>query len=89
MQQAHIFISGFVQGIGFRYFVKNNARQLDLTGWVRNTPDNKVEAVFQGEKAVIDQMVLLCRKGTFLAEVKDIKINLEETDRKFTEFLIQ
>jgi acylphosphatase len=87
MQQAHIFISGTVQGVGFRYFVKNNARKLGVSGWVQNTPDNKVEAIFQGEKKVVEQMIALCKKGPFLAEVKEVQVDWEEGE-KFSEFLI-
>ncbi|SRR5258706_2435104 len=78
MQQAHVIISGFVQGVGYRQFVKQNARKLGLTGWVRNIPDGSVEALFQGTKDVIDQMILLCRKGPFLSEVEDVKVWWDE-----------
>lgn len=84
----HILISGFVQGVGFRYFVKNNARKLGVTGWVKNTPDNKVEAVLQGEQEAIDQMILLCKKGPFLAEVKNVDIKWKESKEQFAEFVV-
>lgn len=71
---CHVLISGFVQGIGFRAFVKKHARELGLTGWVANTQDGKVEAVLQGRTENIKKMILLCRKGPFLADVKDLKI---------------
>ena len=88
MTQAHLTISGSVQGIGYRYFVKSNATRLGLTGWVRNNPDGTVEALLQGEKEPIEQMVALCKKGPFLAEIKDIKITWEETKENFTDFTI-
>jgi acylphosphatase len=57
MKQARVMISGIVQGVGYRYFVRSNAKKLGLTGWVRNLPrltsgkagtsNGKVEAVFQ------------------------------------------
>ncbi len=87
MLQAHITISGYVQGIGFRQFIKSKARQLGITGWVRNTPEGKVEAVLQGDKEKIEQLILLCKKGPFLAEVKKVEMLWEE-GRAFTEFLI-
>lgn len=89
MSQAHLFISGYVQGVGYRYFVRSNASRLGLTGWVRNTDDNSVEAVFSGEKDVIEQMIALCRKGPFLAEVKDIEVKWEEEEEKFEEFIVR
>lgn len=78
--QAHIFISGSVQGVGYRQFVKTNARRLGITGWVRNTEDGGVEAVFCGKQQTIEQMIELCRKGPFLAEVKQLGFEWEEPE---------
>ncbi len=87
MQQAHVFISGKVQGIGYRQFVKSNARKLDLTGWVQNTEDGGVEAVFCGEKEMIDMMITVCKKGPFLAEVEHLGFELEDPEQ-FSSFEI-
>lgn len=84
--QAHLFISGYVQGIGYRQFVKTNAVRLGLTGWVRNLSDNRVEAVFQGDKKVIEKMLALCRTGPMLAEIKDIAVIWEKADKEFKSF---
>jgi len=88
MQQAHIFISGHVQGVNFRYFIRTNARKLGLTGWVRNTEDGGVEAVFCGEKEKIEEMIALCRKGPMLAEVKQLGMEWEEPE-SFDGFIIK
>lgn len=88
MSQAHILISGFVQGVGFRYFIRRNAVELGLKGWVRNTPDNRVEAVFQGSKEDIENMIQLCKNGPFLAEVKNVEVEWEEIDQRFESFEI-
>ena len=88
MKTARIFISGFVQGVGFRYFVKKNAQDLGLTGWVRNTPDGRVEAIFQGRKEDIEKLISLCRKGPFLSEVKNVEVKWEEGSDKFESFEI-
>lgn len=87
MQQAHVFISGVVQGVSFRQFVKSNARPLCITGWVRNTEDGGVEAVFCGEKEKIEEMIELCKKGPMLAEVKHVGFDWEEPT-EFDEFRI-
>lgn len=71
---AHIFISGFVQGVGFRAFILRQAQDLRLTGWVRNLKDNRVEAVFQGSKEQIEKIIAICEKGPFLSEVKDVVV---------------
>lgn len=55
--RAHIFVSGRVQGIFFRSSTQKKARELGLTGWVRNLQDGRVEAVFEGEKDKIEKMI--------------------------------
>ena len=88
MQQAHVFISGRVQGVGYRYFVKSNAKKLGLMGWVLNTEDGGVEAVLQGDEKTIEQMIALCRQGPLLAEVEHIGFELEAAEETFTDFKI-
>ncbi len=88
MKQAHVFISGVVQGVGYRYFVRNNARKLGLTGWVRNTEDGGVEAAFQGDEKTIEQMIARCREGPFLSVVKQIGFEWEEGNERFAEFSV-
>src|SRR5437763_1649059 len=95
MKQARLIISGSVQGIGYRYFVKSNAERFGLTGWVRNTSDRSVEAVFQPStssgqeaKGKIEQMIALCKKGPFLAEVKDVVVTWEESENQFSDFSV-
>lgn len=75
---ARVFVSGFVQGVGYRQFVKQSAKQIGLTGWVKNLPDNRVEAVFAGSKEQIEKMISLCQKGPFLSEVKDMQASFED-----------
>ncbi len=95
MRQVHVFISGFVQGVGFRYFIKSNAKRLGLKGWVKNLSDGRVEAVLQpsagsGQEGdeKIKQMIELCNKGPFLSEVKDLVVEQEEGKEVFEELLI-
>ena len=88
IHQAHIFISGFVHGVGYRHFVRKNAQKLGLTGWVRNLPDNRVEALIQGKKEDIENLIVLCRKGPFLAEVEDVAVEWEEMKEKLYDFQI-
>lgn len=95
MKQAHIIVSGYVQGVWYRKFVKTNAVNLGLTGWVRNIPEGKVEALIQstersdqeGQKQ-IEKLIELCRAGPTFAEVKDIKIDWEEGELAFKVFEI-
>ena len=95
MKRARILISGFVQGVGYRHFVKKEALKLGLKGWVRNLPAGRqglpkpgVEAVFQGEESLIKKAIEACRKGPFLSEVKDVKVEWEEGKGEFESFEI-
>jgi len=89
MKQTHLYISGKVHGVGFRQFVKSHARRLGLFGWVRNLPDGRVEAVIQGEKDEVDELIAFCHKGPMLSEVKSVEILEEEMDTKFHDFTIE
>jgi acylphosphatase len=86
--QARIYISGFVQGIGFRYFVKSNARKLGLKGWVQNVPEGKVEVLAQGEKEAIGKLIKLCEKGPFLSEVKSAIVVWDKEEEQFDDFKV-
>ncbi|MDO8621093.1 MAG: acylphosphatase [Candidatus Levybacteria bacterium] len=79
--RVHVFISGFVQGVGFRYFLKRQARRLGLNGFARNTIDRRVEAVFGGEKEKLDEIIKICRKGAFLSEVENVEVKWESPQK--------
>ncbi|MCM1106175.1 MAG: acylphosphatase [Blautia sp.] len=64
--RRHIIFYGRVQGVGFRYYSVNKARQLDLTGWVRNLRDGTVEMEVQGREEDIDQLILFLEKRTYI-----------------------
>ncbi|MBI4091629.1 MAG: acylphosphatase [Candidatus Levybacteria bacterium] len=86
MTQVHLLISGFVQGVGYRAFVRSRAQDLELTGWVRNLSDNRVEAVAQGEEETLKKFINICEKGPFLSEVKNIAIEWQEPQEQFESF---
>ena len=86
MKTVHVFISGFVQGVGFRRFVINKARELGLAGWVRNSPDGRVEALLQGQKGAADKIIEQISKGPFLSEVRDIRVSLEDSKITYSSF---
>ena len=89
MKQAHVFISGAVHGVGFRFFIKSWARQFGIAGWVGNTADGRVEGIFQGEENSVADLITKCRKGPFLAEVKDVDVQWEEIDEKLSDFQVR
>ncbi|BAY77414.1 acylphosphatase [Nostoc linckia NIES-25] len=78
--RAHVFISGRVQGVGYRYATVDTASQLGLTGWVRNLPDSRVEAVFEGAREIVDEMVRWCHSGPPAAVVKEVAVKYEEPE---------
>lgn len=63
MSDLHVRVTGVVQGVGFRWFVREKARRLGLSGWVRNLPDGSVEVVAAGEQGQIDLLLSELRKG--------------------------
>jgi acylphosphatase len=78
--QAHVFVSGRVQGVGFRYSTVETAKDLGLSGWVRNLPDDRVEAVFEGSREALEQMVSWCHQGPSAAIVKDVVVEYGESE---------
>ncbi|TAN41372.1 MAG: acylphosphatase [Nitrospirae bacterium] len=75
--RAHLFIEGRVQGVFYRAFTRNVAVKLGLRGWVRNLPDGRVEAVFSGDRSLIEQAVSECRQGPFGSSVTHIELKWE------------
>jgi len=75
--RAHVFISGKVQGVGYRYSTVQQAKQLGVRGWVRNLPDRRVEAVFEGTQDIVKEMITWCRKGPSGSAVQEVKIEYE------------
>ena len=86
MMQIHMYISGFVQGVGYRAFVKHTARKLGLTGWTRNLADHRVEVLAQGNEESLRKLIEMCERGSLLSDVKNISVEWEDITEIFTEF---
>jgi len=86
--RAHVCISGRVQGVFYRSTTRDRAEQLGLTGWVRNTSDGKVEAIFEGEETAIKDMIVWCHKGPRSADVSDVTVEYQKFMGEFEEFCI-
>ena len=86
--RAHVYVGGMVQGVFFRAETANLAHRLGLTGWVRNLPDGRVEALFEGEKAKVDEAVAFCQRGPPGAHVQDLDIRWEESRGEFRDFRV-
>ena len=82
--RAHVFIAGRVQGVSYRYYTKQEAEALGLVGWARNIRNGKlkiengqltkVEAVFEGEKARVEEMIEWCKEGSSSAQVSKVEV---------------
>jgi acylphosphatase len=86
--RAHLFISGRVQGVNFRYYTQRKAQELGLTGWVRNLWDSRVEAVFEGEEQAVRRAVDWCRVGPPSAWVEDVEVTYEPPTGEFGGFRV-
>ncbi len=89
ISNVHVVISGRVQGVWFRANTKQKADALRLTGWVRNTNNGCVEAVFEGEERMINEMIGWCYKGPSLAKVVKVDIKKQDPTNEFNDFSIR
>jgi len=78
LRTVHVRITGKVQGVWYRAWTAEEARDLGLDGWVRNRRDGSVEAVFAGRSDDVDAMLALCREGPPLARVSDVSWETHE-----------
>lgn len=89
MKRIHLFISGKVQGVYLRAFVKDKAQDLGLTGFVRNTEDKNVEVVVEGHELKLKKLVEDCKKGPSSAVVEQVKISIEPYTGEFKNFRVK
>jgi acylphosphatase len=87
--RCHVLVSGRVQGVFFRQNTLERAKALGLKGWVRNTEDGKVEAVFEGEREKIEKILEWMRIGPPMAKVENSKIKWEDFKGEFEDFEIK
>ncbi|MFH1156576.1 MAG: acylphosphatase [Pseudomonadota bacterium] len=88
-KQLHVIISGKVQGVFFRVATQQTARELGITGWVKNLPDGTVEAVFEGSDMEIQQMMLWCHSGPPGSRIDKISIKTSTACPGFSSFDIR
>ncbi len=84
--RVRIFVDGRVQGVGFRQSAAREATRLGLRGWIRNLPDGRVEAAYEGTRDAVEEMVAWSRHGPAWAVVTDTDVHAEEPtgERGFT-----
>jgi acylphosphatase len=74
IQELHAYVHGWVQGIGYRYFVENNALALGLRGYTRNQSDGSVEVLAQGTRSALERLLTMLQQGPSAAEVSEVRI---------------
>jgi acylphosphatase len=72
--RAHVWVSGQVQGVYFRAYAEDEAAFRKVGGWIRNAPDGRVEAVFEGDRPSIEAMIQWCRRGSPASHVTDVEV---------------
>ena len=87
--RAHVWVSGWVQGVFFRSETRYEAKKRGVKGWVRNLPDGKVEAVFEGEEEAVRELIEYCKSGPPGARVRDVDVVWENYTREFKDFEIR
>ena len=84
--RAHVFVIGTVQGVYFRQNTKQVAARHKVTGWVRNLPDGRVEAVFEGGEMDLNEVIKWCHMGPPNASVENVTVKFEEYTGEFADF---
>ena len=86
--RAHVFIRGKVQGVYFRQNTKQAATRRGVTGWVRNLPDGRVEAIFEGYNADVNEVIEWCHVGPAKSKVEDVDVIFEKYTGELANFTI-
>lgn len=86
--RLHAYVTGQVQGVGFRYFVVQAAMERDLTGWVRNLYDGRVEVLAEGEHEALNGLLVQLRRGPVSAIVENVKYEFSNARGDHTRFSV-
>jgi len=87
-KRVYLLITGKVQNVSYRINAKRKAEELNLTGWVKNMPDGKVEIIAEGEEENLKSMISWCYNGSDGAVVNKVKAKWTEYEEKFDKFRI-
>ena len=84
--QLHALVKGNVQGVGFRYYTLKSARGKNLTGWVRNLRDGRVEVMAEGDQNRLNQLITDLRQGPISSDVDHVEVNFSDAAGEFKDF---
>lgn len=88
VKALHAFVSGRVQGVGYRAFTREWARRLGLKGFVRNLPDGRVEVYAEGEEESLKELLEKLLEGPFFAKVTGIDYKFTEPRGEYEDFTV-
>lgn len=86
LTRLHAIVDGHVQGVGYRMFVIEQARRLDITGWVRNRSDGTVEITAEGTRLDVDELLTALKQGPHLATVASVQTEFSSASGEFKQF---
>jgi acylphosphatase len=86
--RMHAFISGRVQGVGFRFFTMQAAQDHNITGWVRNRLDGRVELMAEGTQENLNRMLMALRRGPISADVQKVDYEFKDAQGEFQGFRV-
>ena len=86
MKRLHLVVSGKVQGVFYRDFVRREAEKLGVKGFVKNLGDGTVEVVAEGDETILKKLVAACKKGPLMAFVKSVDAKEEPSRGEFEDF---
>jgi len=89
MKRAHVFVNGRVQGVFYRAHTRQAALKFQVSGWVRNLSDGRVEALFEGSQPAVAAMIDWCRRGPSHALVEHLDFFEEPYTGEFSDFTIR
>ncbi len=88
-KRLHVYYSGMVQGVGFRFTAERVARSLGLSGWVKNLSDGRVEVVCEGEESGLADFLNKIKNGPMKHYINDSEVIWQEAREEFGEFSIK
>lgn len=88
-RRLHLRITGLVQGVFFRAHTRDEARQLGLSGWVRNRSDGSVEAVAEGPEVTLNRLVAWCKSGSPGSQVEHVEPSWSDPTGEFVGFSVR
>ena len=88
-KQLTAIVHGYVQGVSFRYYTRQTANRLGLTGWVANRRDGTVKAVAEGNEATLEELLAFLHEGSPAARVERVEETWAEAEDAFRNFSVR